>query len=112
MGTHYICFLWRTEENYPRIIIKYACLTSPLFGNQVALSLAYTTVRVPILGSRSDRYRPVYRTHPKILYRQAWANTVDPDQTQQDVASDQGLHCLPLILQFVNTSAGSKLVLF
>ena len=25
------------------------------------------------------------------------ANSVDPDQMPQNVASDQGLHCLPLI---------------
>ena len=28
--------------------------------------------------------------------RQAWANSVDPDQMPQNVASDQDLHCLPL----------------
>ena len=28
-----------------------------------------------------------------------WANSVDPDQTQQNAVSDQGLHCLPLIQQ-------------
>ena len=27
----------------------------------------------------------------------------------QNVASDQGLHCLPLIQQFLGTSAGSKI---
>ena len=32
--------------------------------------------------------------------RQAWANRVDPDQTPQNAASDQGLHCLPLNQQF------------
>ena len=31
--------------------------------------------------------------------RQAWANSVDPDQTPQNAASDQGLHCLPLTRQ-------------
>ena len=30
MSTHNICFLWRTGENYPRIITKYSTLTSPL----------------------------------------------------------------------------------
>ena len=29
--------------------------------------------------------------------RQAWANSVYPDQTLQNAVSDQGLHCLPLI---------------
>ena len=29
---------------------------------------------------------------------QAWANRVDPDQTMQNVVSDQGLHFLPLVI--------------
>ena len=29
--------------------------------------------------------------------RQAWSNSVEPDQTPHYAASDQGLHCLPLI---------------
>ena len=32
--------------------------------------------------------------------RQACANSVDPDQTPQNAASDLGLHCLPLIQQY------------
>ena len=40
-------------------------------------------------------------------------NSVDLDQMLQNAASDQGLHCLSLIRQcFLNTSTGSKLVLF
>ena len=31
------------------------------------------------------------------LDRQAWANSVDPDQIPQNAESDQGLHWLPLI---------------
>ena len=39
--------------------------------------------------------------HNKFIYwnRQAWANRVDPDKMLQNVASDQGLHCLSLIQQ-------------
>ena len=29
------------------------------------------------------------------------ANSVDPDQTPQNAASDQGLHCLQLIREFL-----------
>ena len=32
--------------------------------------------------------------------RRTWANSVDPDQTPQNAASDLGLHYLPLIQQF------------
>ena len=34
------------------------------------------------------------------IQTQAWANSVDPDQMMQNAASDQGLHCLELILRF------------
>ena len=37
---------------------------------------------------------------PYSIKRQAWANSIDPDQTPQNAASDQGLHCKPLIQQF------------
>ena len=37
--------------------------------------------------------------------RQVQATSVDPDQTIQNVASDQVLHCLPLIQQFLDISA-------
>ena len=44
--------------------------------------------------------------------RQAGANSVDPDETPQNVASHQGLHCLPLIQQFLGTTLVNKLYLF
>ena len=44
--------------------------------------------------------------------RQAWENSVDPYETPQNVASHQGLHCLPLIKQFLDITSGSKLYLF
>ena len=40
------------------------------------------------------------RNNPKYWDRQAFANSVDPDQLPQNVASDQGLHCLPYIKQY------------
>ena len=36
-------------------------------------------------------------------------NSVDPDQTPQNAASDQGPYCLSLIKKFLDSSAGSKL---
>ena len=38
----------------------------------------------------------MYRNDPKFSDRYAWANSADPDQTQEQ--SDQGLHCLPFRL--------------
>ena len=43
------------------------------------------------------------------LARQAWANSVDPDE---NVVSHQGILCLPLIQLFLDTTLGSKLYLF
>ena len=41
-----------------------------------------------------------YRNYLTYGHRYACANSVDPDQTPQNAASDQGLHCFPLIQQF------------
>ena len=41
-----------------------------------------------------------YHNNPKYWERQALANSVNPDQMPHSVASDQGLHCLPLIQQY------------
>ena len=47
------------------------------------------------------------------LDRQAWANSENPDEMpQQNAASYQGLHHLPLIQQVLDTTSGSKLYLF
>ena len=42
----------------------------------------------------------MYCNNPKYWDGQAWANSVDPDQMLQNAASDQGLHCLPLIQRY------------
>ena len=41
--------------------------------------------------------------------RQAWVNSVDPDLMLQNAESDQDLHCLTIIKQFLDTTTGSKL---
>ena len=43
--------------------------------------------------------------------RQAGENSVDPNETTQNAASHQDLHCLPQIQQILETS-DSKLYLF
>ena len=39
--------------------------------------------------------------------RQARANSVDSDEMPQNAMSHHGLHCLPLIQQFLHTTSGS-----
>ena len=46
--------------------------------------------------------RQFYHNIPKYWDRKAWANSVDPDQMPQNVASDQGLYCLPLLKQYTD----------
>ena len=53
-----------------------------------------------------------YSKSPKYWGIQAWANSVDPDQMPQNVASDLGLHCLPIIQQFWGMSTGSNIDLY
>ena len=53
----------------------------------------------------------IYLIYHVYLGRQAWANSVDPDETLQNPASHQGLHYLPLIQQSLDTS-GWKLYMF
>ena len=41
--------------------------------------------------------------YPKYSEGQLWANSVDPDHTTQNTASDQGLHYLPFISKFTSS---------
>ena len=56
--------------------------------------------------------RAQYRIYHMYSDRQAWANNLDPDETPQNAASHLGLHCLPLIQQFLDTTLGSELYWF
>ena len=49
----------------------------------------------------------LYRNNPTYWDRQARANSVDPDQMLQKLASDQGLYSLPFVSNTLNTAIGS-----
>ena len=53
--------------------------------------------------AQSHKASNVYNVYPKYLDVQANANSADPDQMLHSAASDQDLHCLPLIQQFTGT---------
>ena len=57
-------------------------------------------------------YKYSYRIYHMYSDRQAWANSIDPDEMPQNMASHLGLHCLPLIQQFLDTTLGSELYWF
>ena len=54
----------------------------------------------------------IWKLTIQYLDRQALANSADPDQTTQNMVSEQGLHYLPLIQQFSDISRGNKMGLF
>ena len=49
----------------------------------------------------SEKSKEKYHNNPKSWDRQVFANSVDPDQMPHFAASDQGLHCLPYIPQYL-----------
>ena len=54
----------------------------------------------------------LYHIYHMYFNWQAWSNSVDPDETPQNAATHQSLHCLPLVQQFLDTTSGSKIYLF
>ena len=60
-------------------------------------------------GETKLRSRSIY---PEYSDRQVCANSVDPDQTPQNAASDLVLNCLPFIQKFLDIPKGSKVEMF
>ena len=69
------------------------------------VSLKQGRIQVDFWGDSILLY---YRTYSTYSDKQAWANSVDPNQTPQNAASYQGLHCLPLTQQFHTHEQVSK----
>ena len=85
---------------------------SPLAAG-LRLSSAARCWRGPTLENLQHMCSPkllvfTYYIYLKYTNRQVWASSVDPDQTPLNVASDQGLHFLPLILEFLYTSTSGN----
>ena len=51
---------------------------------------------------REDKILILLNYNNKLKYwdRHAFANSIDPDQTQHNAVSNQGLHCLPYIKHY------------
>ena len=89
--------------------IEFEMSNPGFWDNKKSISKCHLQKLLPNILSVKDKdvsYLPYYSD------RQAWANNVDPDERLQNAASHQGLHCLPLIQQFLGTTCGSKLYLF
>ena len=47
---------------------------------------------------KRKQMRPyIFLSYPKYSDKEARASSADPDQTPLNAASDQGVHCLPLV---------------
>ena len=53
------------------------------------------------LNKISEKRSILYRNVPKFSDRQVWANSADPDQTEEQF--DQGLHCLQFPLHILDS---------
>ena len=53
-----------------------------------------------------------YHIYRKYSCIQAWTNSVDPDQRPQNTVSDQGLNCMLLIQQLLDTETDSQMDFF
>ena len=89
----------------------------PLPGKQILFLLEWCAfkkggknfkLRVILLWFVSTVFTTIMQSDRQL----AWANIVEPNQLLQNALSDQDLHCLPFIQQFIDTSAHSKVNLF
>ena len=88
-----------------RLIIRYI---HPMFIDRQA----GTNSGDPDWRCRTRWLITIYRIYHMYSDRQAWASSLDPDETPQNAASHLGLHCLPLIQQFLDRTSGSELYWF
>ena len=107
-STDYTENLWKVQiilsEKY-RLYwtsVKSTDYTEPVYG----------LIRVILRGGSriiSEGFELMKLPYLLYVFRQTLENSVDPDQTLQNAASDYGLHCFPLIQQFYTHSQAVKL---
>ena len=61
---------------------------------------------------QSSAHLGINLTKLPLLLGKAWVNSAETYHMQQTLASEHGLHCLPLMQQFLDTSTGSKINFF
>ena len=99
---------WQTDfEN----CLPWKCIVS-LNHDGICHNLEIKSLKIKPSSTSYPGSQFIYRIYRMYSDRQAWANSVDPDETPQNAASHQGLHCLPLIQQVLYTTSGSKFYLF
>ena len=103
-------------DQVEELISQKMIVTSSVYSNRLdqlilrkANDLDWSTTK-----QTGDSHNNRHTVFTIIMYsnRQAWANSIDQDETPQNAASHLGLHCLPLIQQFLDTTSGSELYWF
>ena len=126
LSIFYMCFIcvscqYECYHNNPKywdgqvLYLKYLLYVFPVNMNVTIITLNIGTDRSSTLSifymcfiCVSCQYG-CYHNNPKYWDGQVRANSVDLDQTPRIAASDHGLHCLPSIQQFVDTSSDIKM---
>ena len=91
--------------------VRVCSLTRPFLLVYIS-ELPFSTAWLSFMPDMKSQNAVFYRILHTYSDRQAWANSVDPDQTPRSAASDQGLHCLSLIQHFYTHLPGGKIDLF
>ena len=78
----------------------------------LAQALVMSTHIMFLWRNKKNIYLDTYRNNPKYWDRQAFANSVDPDQIWQNTASDQGYTICHTYSNVLEASRGSRMDYF
>ena len=86
------------------------CLGSTKRSNVKLISLNLANNKITDVGMEEIAQVRTKKSliYPKLWDKNAQVSRVDSDQMLHIMVSDQVLHCLPLLLQFLDTSTGNK----
>ena len=85
-------------------ILHHTVISSDLFVDCfLCLSFLRSIDSMSVISVRHIPDKSEYRSYTMGSDSPTCANSVDPDQMPQNVASDQGLYCLPLIHPCLDT---------
>ena len=101
------CMQWKSYSHF--FFSKNINLFAIFQDRNLNITLANNFAKFWTTGPRYINVRMQYLTCTKYSYRQAWANSVDPDQMPQKCGIWLGSNCLPFGQQCLTTSTGSTL---
>ena len=90
------------------LIKKFQCINIKIQRRQAEKKYNTNICKINHISRYEDLNYASYHINPKYWDRQAWADSVDPDQMLKNKASSQDLYCLQFIQQFLDISMHSK----